>query len=122
AVDAGARDEIVQARLDTEIALRDAIGFPRFTQPTAVDRELSFLSQAPRRSGVPCKEASGRALRFNTTLNVVAVRAAEAPRSGTGAVVYSLRQSQISLPSRLGIHAFLVSCGCPLCLQDEAWA
>lgn len=73
AVDPGARNEVVQAGFDTETALRDAMGFPRFTQPAAVNRELSLLSQAPVRSGVPCKEASGRTLEFDTTLNVAFV-------------------------------------------------
>jgi hypothetical protein len=73
AVDSGAGYEIVQARFDAKIALRDAIGFPGLTQSAAVDRKLSFLSQAYVRSGVPCKEASGRTLEFDTTLNVAMV-------------------------------------------------
>src|SRR3546814_15596131 len=48
AVDSGAGYEIVQARFDAQIALRDAIGFPRLTQSAAVDRELSIFSQAYR--------------------------------------------------------------------------
>src|SRR3546814_12864462 len=46
AVDSGAGYEIVQARFDAQIALRDAIGFPRLTQSAAVARELSIFSHA----------------------------------------------------------------------------
>src|SRR3546814_10936645 len=71
AVDSGAGYEIVQARFDARIALRDALGFPPLTQSAAVDRELSIFSQAYVRPVVPCTEASGMTLEADTTLNEV---------------------------------------------------
>jgi len=67
AVDAGARDEIVETCVDAQVALRDAADLPRLAQPAAVDGELSFLSQAFSSSGLPYAEASGRALDLDTT-------------------------------------------------------
>lgn len=71
AIDAGARDEFVQASLDSQDALRDAKGLSRLPQSATVDMELSALRQSCIRPEFPCTGASGRCLDFDTTFNVV---------------------------------------------------
>src|SRR5690606_10902426 len=70
AVDAGAGDEIVEAGLDAQVALRDPVGLPRLAQAAAEDRKLPFLGQARARSRGPDTKASGTARGFDTTVNV----------------------------------------------------
>lgn len=45
-VDAGARNKVVEARFNAEVALRNPESLPRFAEPAAVDRQLLLVSQS----------------------------------------------------------------------------
>src|SRR5690606_10450635 len=70
AVDPGAGHEFVQACLDAERALRNAISLPRFAQPPTEDGKGIILGHEGMRPGSPCAQASGWLARGDTTTNV----------------------------------------------------